>query len=486
MRIRLLLVILALGFTGIACRARQVPGDNSVDADGCIWGVELYLTSDNATLQHRIKVVNDDFKVKNIKIMAQQEFFSGEGKSFSSRVCHPTPARCIESYDLDVISGVLKKNNFSVMPMFTQARGKPVTEEVIRDYVDFVDWFISRYKDSMNIKFIELVNSPSAPDWWRGTPEQLLNACNLIYDRIKKKFPSIQVGTPGFEYWLDQDDRAVRLIEPFFEKGKFDFWAFHGYPAIERMNAGITYPPTKTCINNKYAGIRGIVEIRKKLDETGHADAPIIDTEHTNILVMNRAGITQEQDALNAAYAVQELLLKKTLKYKGKFALAGFNFMKINQPKPQRRIQEDVWASLLADGSLSQQARAAVVFMDYMATYAYDSHILGAFDSDEAWIEKFVSGNKVLYVFFKPFEYTGQRLAFDGKTLEYRLNLRQKPLSARFVDIYGSKSAIGPDTDIILKAKNSPSYLEIEFNQAATTDQIQELPTETAKLDIGG
>src|SRR3989338_10034523 len=278
------------------------------------------------------------------------------------------------------------------------------------------------------------------------------------------------IGTPGFEYWNDmpagEELSRTSMLEYFLNKengAKFDFWAFHGYSAqIVKDKSGI-YPPTKTALYNKYAGIGGILEIRKKLDENGWQDREIIDTEHVGALG-NKAEsqISEEEYLIDAAYLLQELLLKRTLAYNGKFALSGILSLKMI---PKGDNGEFLWGSLMPDSSLTPGASAYSLLLSKLNEYKYSAHISCEFDNEnQVWIEKFSAENKELYIFFKPFKYQSiGELQMDNEMLDYTLNLAKTPSSIILTYTHGTTKTLAPDKAITLEAENSPKFLEVSY-----------------------
>ena len=440
--------------------------DHSLDADGMLWGVEI----GDPGQQNNKNAVNNTLKTKYVKYRLRDASFTDDGESFISSGCLPNLNQCFAKIDLDSIVSTFKSNGWSMIPMFSHGAPVPaMTTTDIDHYVNFVDWFVSKYKNDADIKYIELNNDPLR--WWNGGKEQLLDANNKIYDRIKAKYPDIKMGTPGFEYWLDDaDDQGTQwiaaMVDYFLDaknNAKFDFWAFHGYPtAAGGAKAFYFYPPTKTAVSNKYAGIPGISEIRQKMDANGWQNRLIIDTEHVNAVHQLTAGISSQEDKLVSAYTIQELVLKKTLKYKNKFVLDGILPLKIRSRGSQA---ENRFGSLNSDGSLTQTVEAVGLFWSKLNEYNYSSRISGEFDNEhKVWVEKFISGNKELYIFFKPFKYQiGLPLQLDNEILNYTLSLGKKPSKVTVTDINGNTSDTAPDSVLTLKAVNSPQFLEVEY-----------------------
>lgn len=439
--------------------------DNSYDADGFLWGTEVY----PGQLENVKNILTDTLKTKNLKMRLNSNFFSKDGKEFSSRGCMPSLSNCHAKFDLDEVAKIFKENGWSMRPMFSHNPSDyNITDSDIDNFVNFVDWFVSKYKNDVNIKYIELINAPIA--WWKGTDAQLLELTNKVYDRIKSKYPDIMVGTPGFEYHCDPaDEKSVKLVEYFLDKNngaKFDYWAFHGYPMIDFDDfiSGklFFHPPTKKAIKNKYAGVYGILEIRKKMDANGWQNRKIIDTEHIGVLPAGPS-FTKDADKLEAAYLVQELLLKRILSANNKIVLSGITPMKM---APRGEKGEFLFGSLNSDGSISENVKAVALLWSKLNEYNYSTHISGEFDNEnQAWVEKFKSGDKKeLYIFFKPFEYKQNTpLGFDNKTINYTLNLSKQPSSVKLTLIDGTTQSITPAQSIVLKAENSPKFLEVQY-----------------------
>ena len=467
------------GKTSTDAAAKTFP--NSIDADGFLWGTEGNVnTADASKLPSEaaaaVDAINDTLKTKYVKFRISRAFFSStdNGVTFSSAYCLPSPANCSESFNMDEVAKLYEANGWSMIPMLRTDETQTVTTDLIDDYVNFADWFVGRYKSAASIQMIELVNSPlpgnDTGSTWKGTNEQLVELTNKTYDRIKSKYPDIAVGTPGFEYWVDSDSGSdgafIAVIEYFLDKNngaKFDFWAFHGYSLRARIGQGMTgpYPPTMTPLVNKYANVPGILQVRAALDNNGWQDRKIVDTEHDNATDPGQT-MTSESDALDAAYVVQELVLKRTLMSNSTPALSGALPLKI---APRGTIGEAALSSLNVDGTVTMHVKAMALLWSKLKDYSYTGHVSGAFDNEnQAWVEQFGSGKKELYIFFKPFKYvSGQKIALDVEKLNYTLDLRTVPVSLTLIDIDGSESVITPAQSLTLTGENSPKYLEVTY-----------------------
>lgn len=448
---------------------------NSRDADKVIWGTEGSMYTENYLnlpnpLRNKINAINGVLKTRYIKIRLQQQMVLRPDGTFTHEMCMPSQKNCRLKFNLDDTVKLFKVNNWSMIPMLSNdTTATAISSRDIDTYVDFVDWFISRYKNDANIGYIELLNDPRWT-FWKGTKKQLLELNNKVYDRIKGKFPEIMMGTPGFEYNFDGADSTtsdmIERIEYFLDKrngAKFDFWAFHGYPTVFMSKlAPEVYPPTKRAVRNKYADIKGILEIRKRLDENGWQNRLIIDTEHTGISPA-RPAFTETDDKLDAAYLVQELTIKKTLVSSGRPVLAGIITLKINAKGNEGEL---LWASLHPDGSLTHNVKAVGLLLTKLSEYRYSGHVSGEFDNDSlVWVERFQAGpNKELYIFFKPFKHERERqMRLNEEPLQYVLKLKRRPVATALTDIAGQTASMAPEESLMLDATNAPKFLEVIY-----------------------
>ncbi len=453
---------------------------NSVDAGGFLWGTEGNVNTENvsalpAAASAAQDAINNTLKTKYVKLRISRAFFStDDGINFSSTYCLPNSGQCSTSYNMDEVAKLYQANGWSLVPMLRTDETQTVTTALIDDYVNFVDWFVGRYKTTAAIEMIELVNSPNpgtgVMSTWKGTNAQLVELANKTYDRVKSKYPDIAIGTPGFEYWVDSntgsDGAFIAVIEYFLDKNngaKFDFWAFHGYPLRARNGQYLTgpYPPTMTPLVNKYANVPGILQVRAALDANGWQDRKIIDTEHDNI-TDPRQPVTADSDALDAAYLVQELVLKRTLMNNSAPVLSGALPLKM---APRGTVGEAALSSLNADGSVTLHVKAVALLWSKLQQYSYVGHLSGAFDDEtHAWVEKFEAGKKELYIFFKPFKYvSGQKIALDGETLTTTLDLASVPSTVILTKADGSSSTPAPALSLVLESENMPKFLEVTY-----------------------
>lgn len=455
----------------------DVSASNSIDADGFLWGTEGNVNTSDAnnlplTATAARNAINNTLSTKHVKLRISMAFFATTdgGLTYDVSYCLPRANQCSVSYNMDEVARLYQINGWSMLPMLRIDETQIVTTALIDKYVNFVDWFVGRYKTVASIKMIELVNSPGVMTWL-GTDAQLVELTNKTYDRVKGKYTDVSVGTPGFEYWLDADadpsgSPVTANIAYFLDinnGAKFDFWAFHGYGLRPTDGSHVlpVYPPTKSPRINAYGGIPGIRHIRETMDANGWQSRKIIDTEHDNITEPGQA-ITSGSDALDAAYIVQELTLKRALHAGGTRVLAGALPLKMS---PRGTIGEAGISSLNADGSVTLHVKAMALLWSKLKEYPYAGHINGAFDDeDQVWVEKFASGKKELYIFFKPFKFvSGQKIFLDGQKLNFTLNLSSVPSTATLISVDGLNTEVMPVQSISLAAENTPQFLEITY-----------------------
>jgi len=450
---------------------------SSIDADGFLWGTEGNVNTADAdnlptTAAAARDAINKTLRTKYVKFRISIAFFTTTdgGITYSSTYCLPNAGQCSVSYNMDEVAKLYQENGWSMVPMLRIDETQTITTALIDNYVNFVEWFLGRYKTTASIEIIELVNSPGALSWL-GTNAQLVELTNKTYDRVKSRYPDVSVGTPGFEYWLDSTTDPAGLpftsnIAYFLDKNngaKFDFWAFHGYALRPISGSQVLppYPPTKSPIINVYGGIPGILNIRAAMDANGWQNRKIIDMEHDNITATGQP-ITTTSDALDAAYVVQELILKRTLTTAGTRVLSGALPLKM---APRGTIGEAGISSLNADGSVTLHVKAMALLWSKLKAYHYVGHVSGAFDDEtQVWVECFVSDKKELYIFFKPFTYvSGQNIYLDGQTMDYRLSLSAAPSSAIITEVTGSTTMVTPAMTMTLPAENTPKFLEVTY-----------------------
>ncbi|MBI5815477.1 MAG: hypothetical protein HZB29_07685 [Nitrospinae bacterium] len=462
------------------------------DDGGFLWGTEglFDLSQPGSGGGAQAEIINTVLQVKYVKGRYNQRAFTSADGAFTPEGCMPSPANCISKINLDELASIYRLNNWSMVPMLSadDSIGQITGDDIAR-FADFADWFVSRYKDTARIKYVEMVNDPTR--YWKGSTAQLLKLANMSYDRLKAKYPDIMVGSPGFEYSFDSPDdpetaKMTQMVEYFLDRkngAKFDFWAFHGYPALLRGKSVIEiYPPTKVPVYNKYAGVSGIMEIRKRMDENGWFDRLIIDTEHIGVRP-GREKYSVEDSMVDASYMAQQLILKRTVRHNGSPALNGIITMKIYKKGDTHELW---WNSLDEKGEVTPAVGGVGLLINRIREFVPSEHISGEYGADNiAWIEKFVSrqGGRELYVFFKPFksaEADGPPVSaeqdkgrkgkmktsifrMDGGKTSYLLNLPGIPRSIKLTRLNGDELKLQPGLAITLTAENEPQLLEVNY-----------------------
>ncbi|CAK8723097.1 hypothetical protein KKHLCK_12385 [Candidatus Electrothrix laxa] len=410
-------------------------------------------------------LINSELKPDLVKMRIKANFVTSDYQSFSTTVCMPSTAKCIASYDLDQVAAVFKKNGWSMMPMLSHdSQLTKINKRDITNYIRFVSWFLDRYKAQANIQYIELLNDPNK--FWPGTDKQLLSLTNQTYDTVKSKHPSIKVGTAGMEYWADTQEkgwaRTRYMLDP--SNGlKFDFWAFHAYPLAEMSNQRrrfISLPPTRTPVENQWAGNTGIVLLRKQFNDNGWQDRAIIDTEHVFVTPGRENDF---RDRLGAAYMVQDFAIKTGLKLEGNPAIQGVSGLKLIK---RGMRAEMAWGSLSPNGSATERVKSVGLFWQKVKGMQHKERISGEFDQEDTlWIEKYAKDNgDELYVYFKPFEYhQGRNITFDNVTLTHALRLPKTPKEIIHTSLYGATQSKPVSNQVLLSGTNEPQFIEIKY-----------------------
>lgn len=509
LKIIIVIIILAIITIGLAlflvskhpclkdCTKEFIPDDLVIGTET----ITLWESYTEKEIQEAVNVINNILKTKDVKIRIEQfGMAKDENGNFLPYTCFFNQAigqyDCSKKKSIDKAVEIFKENGWNMYPIFSQMnKGKfiPINDEIINDYVNWIEWFLDRYSDEINIVRIEPGNNP-AKNWGNfknranneldefETFTKLAEQQNLVYDRLKFKYPDLIITSPGFEFHSDKPEVAegnwaINMLKFFLDSSngaKYDALAIHGFPpviddtnphpgdCINKLCRGI---PTRIPIYNKYAGVYGVREIRKTLDKEGWEDREIYHTENWFHLPKDSSNV--EQDKIIAAFYVQDFLLRKTLQYNGKPVLSEINSMLVTRARPHSSIE----GSLLPDGGTTYHLESLAFLWEKLREYNYDSKLSGDFSlvedfaDQEVWVEKFknTSLNKELYVFFKPFNDEAPHI-LDGEIKKYILELDTMPLGINLYNIHGDLiETIIPRQTITLKAENSPKYLEVSY-----------------------
>lgn len=450
-------------------------GEDPPDTPSFFWGAEalgqVWSTGDDpASRQAIADCVEQTLEVSVVKIRLRQP----------SAWDDPTNV-CVqeECLDLDATARAFQERGWSMMvmfhfaPMLTEEQVgdgyDTYVEQAMSDHIAFVEWFVSRYADQANIRYVEGVNNPAVP--WQAAPERLVELNNRIYDLLKPRYSNILFGTPGFEYFRDEPtERGVGLIESFLDPtndARFDFWAFHGY----RMRSGPTeYPPTATPTQNPYAGIPGIVRVGEQLAVNGWQDRPMIDTEHVFMFPWDDLA-DDESLTTAAAVAVQTLVIKRVATLEsGRPALSGIMPFKI-RPRcagvNDDRQGECSWGSLTATSETTPVIDAVGNLWYELAGMEHVERTDGELDSQQVWAERFstLDDMRELYVVFKPFRtVAGSSLVRDHEVVSHTLSFDRQPRTVQVMSIFGDTVASPPPaTTVTLAVENLPHLVKVTY-----------------------
>jgi len=177
----------------------------------------------------------------------------------------------------DLIADYAESNHLSIIPFFNQ-QGTPVWAQntvppvdtssctrgvtyITKDpsyFSQYVRKFVSKYKDRMSIRYIELENEPNALCLWPDTAQYLAQVDNAVYDEVKNSDPSIRVCSASFHqplgFPLDLSGYPTNLAADhayseqflkdylvYLDKG-FDCFSIHDYARIGFTETDSTYP----------------------------------------------------------------------------------------------------------------------------------------------------------------------------------------------------------------------------------------------------
>ncbi len=128
--------------------------------------------------------------------------------------------------------------NVNVLPAFYKLGVE--NDKDYEKYAEFVISFLDEFYKNGNIKYIEFQNEP-VKDYngkvsarFKGTPTDLAKSHIAAYEKIKAKYPYIQIGTAGFMATAVNASEN-KMINNYYKeylsaKPKFDFLALHYYP----------------------------------------------------------------------------------------------------------------------------------------------------------------------------------------------------------------------------------------------------------------
>ena len=310
----------------------------------------------------------------------------------------------------DYIAGLAQQYNISIILFCNQVgippwgckQGKTTVPDPDK-YADFVCLLLNRYKDSMSIEYVELlqeisngvadgVNEPYGS--WDDTAAYAVTIGNAVYDKVHKDFPGVKVGPIGFSQphglsgsLTNENDIKDAFMEAYFSANpKMDFLPLHNYPHFGPTQIGNFTYATQYNQTDLYRGL---------LDNYGYNNTPIFITEGS--LGTDDWGSDQK---LYAAFTAQDCIIQYAKKDSGNLtgmvttALAnGLNSSGYNIV--------DVSTNTRYDGYYAFQT-AKRILTKYPVC---EGSIAGQPDSLNLWVEKFKDdeGN-LLFVAFAPIQ----------------------------------------------------------------------------------
>ncbi|MDL1967025.1 MAG: cellulase family glycosylhydrolase [Deltaproteobacteria bacterium] len=311
----------------------------------------------------------------------------------------------VNNFDYDHLAELSQKYNISIFPAFLRSL-KPEREISPQKYTEFVYAFVKQYKEKMNIQYVEFHNEPAEANdgtgrgrKWSGTSEQLVQANNAAYEKIKSEYPDIQVGSAGF--CTGSGLEAEKYSTPFFKKyfkahPKFDFFALHDYPKDLSRTQG-------TKMGNFISAYHIFDTYRQILNNYGYADKPIFITEGHDGQPMKRNqketwDWTDEDEA-------SVLILES-------YVHALSNLKKNNI---MGKILSGIKTNSGSTAGLIDKRKSIIRRHYYFAKYLiqllkrypiYSGHRAGIVNSENYWIEEFRNKNgEKMWIAFAPLNY---------------------------------------------------------------------------------
>jgi hypothetical protein len=337
------------------------------------------------------------------------------------------------------------------------------------EYAEHVFNVVFKLRSSgVDVRYVELDNEVSnSNDGYRSlncfiniTAKQLKVTQNKTYDRLKAKYPDMQVSSTTFSFpgiaIRDAEEHMKRrnsFIKAYFEdepRPKFDFLGIHE----TLRGSGSPYTVLDKPVSGYYnfASYHDAYNIwRKVLDKYGYADKPIINLE-------SAAVISGKQDAV----LLQRVVFARA--NAGKNKVAGWV---ISQLTGSRKFTEGgggrgvtIGITSLGSGySLREGYRGYYTLMKTLARYpGYEGKVMGEINANRPWVEKFSDKNgNVLYVAFVPYHDGPESLQ------DVELNVgSDREVKVTKSDATSSFRKSGSNGILIVKAGQRPLFIEVK------------------------
>ncbi|MBU4070143.1 MAG: hypothetical protein KJ646_04130 [Nanoarchaeota archaeon] len=298
-----------------------------------------------------------------------------------------------------------EKYDVSVYPSFFKLGGED--DKNPDKYAEFVISFLDEFYIDENIKHIEFQNEPTK-DYdgkdsarFEGTPTDLAMSNIATYNKVKAKYPAIQVGTPGFMAAAVNSDENIMMNEYYDEYlkagAKFDVFNLHQYPKIS------SYLQTKEDLNVKYnfmSEYEILKTYRKMLNDYGFNDKPILVTEGNTAMPYEDGSLNWISDD-EAKILLAERYVT-TLSQSKDNQVIGSMISSIESDSSTALFQ---YNKETTEYSTTEKFEFYKKLLDFFEIYPlYSKHISGSINSNNVWVEEFKnSEGDNAWVAFCPF-----------------------------------------------------------------------------------
>lgn len=298
-----------------------------------------------------------------------------------------------------------EKYDVSVYPSFFKLGGED--DKNPDKYAEFVISFLNEFYIDENIKHIEFQNEPTK-DYdgkdsarFEGTPTDLAMSNIAAYNKVKAKYPAIQVGTPGFMAAAVNSDENIMMNEYYDEYlkagAKFDVFNLHQYPKIS------SYLQTKEDLNVKYnfmSEYEILKTYRKMLNDYGFNDKPILVTEGNTAMPYEDGSLNWISDD-EAKILLAERYVT-TLSQSKDNQVIGSMISSIESDSSTALFQ---YNKETTEYSTTEKFEFYKKLLDFFEIYPlYSKHISGSINSNNVWVEEFKnSEGDNAWVAFCPF-----------------------------------------------------------------------------------
>ena len=317
-----------------------------------------------------------------------------------------------KSMDYYHIIGLAKKYNISILPAFYKLGGND--DKNYEKYANFVISFLDEFYDEKEMNYIELQNEPiqdydgKKSAHFSGTPADLAKSDIAAYNKVKEKYPYINVGTAGFlASAADSDENKVMnsyYKEYFSAKPKFDFLALHFYP---KKSSYIQTAKGEGVEYNFLSEAEVYKTYRQLLNDYGYAGKSIFVTEGAVDMPFKNADGPPNFD-WRSDDEIMILLAERfvlTLSESKERNIIGLMTSNIKSTESLKNTGLFFFDSTTEDYETTKQFNFYKNLLNFFKKYPYYSkRIAGNFNSTNYWVEEFSDANgKKAWIAFTPF-----------------------------------------------------------------------------------